>query len=219
MAVPDILLCFFPDCGKYQRFYHLSPSVSISVCFLVCDAVPVLVSVFAPVSTTALKCVLTPVPVPILGSSSSLHPCSRSSPRPVPSPVPVPITVQAPFTAPDTVHSFPPFELDYLLDKTRVYRYRTLRTEPVECPQAPLPVCRGNATRKKNDPVVNQKRIAAKDVLLATPPPGAGTRWSAGVYLGPVHYLINGEILDESMHVRANLTMRRHNDRKEVIDS
>ena len=149
MAVPDILLCFFPDCGKYQRFYHLSPSVSISVCFLVCDAAPVLVSVFAPVSTTALKCVLTPVPVPILGSSSSLHPCSRSSPRPVPSPVPAPITVQAPFTAPDTVHSFPPFELDYLLDKTRVYIYRTLRMEPVECPQAPLHVCRGNATCKK----------------------------------------------------------------------
>ena len=72
---------------------------------------------------------------------------------------------------------------------------------------------------KINDPAVNQKRIVAKDVLLATPPPGAGTRWSAGVYLGPVHYLINGEILDEGMHVRANLTMRRHNDRKEVIDS
>ena len=45
---------------------------------------------------------------------------------------------------------------------------------------------------------VKQKRITAEDVLLLSPPPDVGTRWSVSPSL---LYTSGGELLDNGMHI------------------
>ena len=48
----------------------------------------------------------------------------------------------------------------------------------VGCPEAPVPVCRGDEACGIKVPIVKQERIAAEDVPLPSPLSDAGTRWS-----------------------------------------
>ena len=125
---------------RVPKFSSSPPSLSSFVSFPVFDPVPVTVPA--------------PGPVPILCSSSGLHPRSRHR-----SLLPVPRT------------RLPPRY------NARV-RTPDLTNGAVGCPQAPLPVCRDDDACGMKVPAVKQKKNTAEDVLHASPPPNAGTRWS-----------------------------------------
>ena len=151
-------------------YFPYSPSLSILVPFPVSDPAPVTVSAPAPA----------PVTVPVLRSYSRLRPRSRPRPRsfflrsfsclllrPRPRscsrPRPVPVLVPRTWLPPRY--------------STRV-QTPGLANGAVECPQAPLLVCKDDGARGMKVPAVKQKRIDAKDVLLTFPSPDAGVRWS-----------------------------------------
>ena len=63
-------------------------------------------------------------------------------------------------------------------------------------------------------PAVKQKRIAAENLLL---PFLRQMLKLVGVCLRPMLYPSDGDLLDESMPVRANLTICRHSERKKGV--
>ena len=153
-----------------------------------------------------------PVHVPILCSSTGLHPRSRSHFAFLRSPPP---PFSFPFR-PRPIHrlrlcsrprlrSHPRPRSLLLVPRTRLSpRYDACvwtpgpANESVGCSQAPTPVYRDDDACGMKVFAVKQKRIAAEDVLLPSPPPDAGTRWSVSRTL---LYPSDGELLDKCMHV------------------
>ena len=170
--------------------------------------VPVPFLVPIPISTITLVSVPASVPIPILCSSTGLHPvlvpvpAPSTLPSPFPScvrlrvstPVPVPVPILRSFVrlyprsrsrsvpdsgpAPDPVRSFPHLEPGYLSWYDARVQTPCLANGAVGCSQAPPPVCRDGNACGMKVPTVKQKRIAAEDVLLPFLSPDVGTRWS-----------------------------------------
>ena len=184
-----------------------------------------LVSVPAPVLLPILPCIypwvstLVPLPVPTLSLlPSPFPPCCVRSIASTPAPGPAPSPSLSPFTSP-----FLPRPRSRLCSRPRLRfrpqprwllpvprtrlapRYNALVQTPslangvVECPQAPPPVCRDNDACGMKVPTVKQKRITTEGVLLPSPPPDAGTRWSVSPTC--VLYPPDGEFLNKGMDV------------------
>ena len=115
----------------------------------------------------------TPIPAP--------SPLSSPSPSPFPSPF------RSPFLP--RLRSCPRRRSLLPLPRTRLpLRYNArvqtsgLADRAVGCPQAPLPVCcRDYDACEMKGSAAKQKIITAADVLLPSPPPDAGTRWSVSL--------------------------------------
>ena len=166
MAVPGLLLCFFPDVADTRDIDISSlspPFLSILVPVPISAPVPAPAPLPAPVPVSATALVVVPAPVP-----SCFRPLV-SSPVPTPSPFPTPTR--------SWPRSLLPVPRTWLLPRYNARAQTSgLANGAVECPQAPLPACRDDDLDVMKGPVLKQKRIAAEDVLLPFPPPHAGTR-------------------------------------------
>ena len=156
--------------------------------------VPVPILVPVPISATDVVSVPAPVPVPILCSPTGSHPRTRSRSRPR--------SYLAFLRSSPPPFSFPPRPHHRSRPRSRLCsrpRPRSLLSVPltrlppwydarvqtpglangvIGCSKAPRPVYRYGDACGIKVLVVKQERIAFEDVLLPSPPPDDGTRWS-----------------------------------------
>ena len=104
MAVPGVLLCFFPDV-VVTRALLFPPSLSVLVPFSVADPVPATAPVSAPLPSPFPSCVHAPVSNPVPAPSPPPFPsCVRSlASTPVPVPAPSPSPFSSPFPPPTRI--------------------------------------------------------------------------------------------------------------------
>ena len=148
------------------------------------DPVPILCSSTGFHPRSRSYPVLAPVPVSIICHFAHLHPILVPAPSPSPSPFtsPTPTPFPSTFSPPPPIPPVTPFVPSRPSDPVNQYNAHvqtpSLTNGAVGCLQAPPPVCRDDGACDMKLPAVKQNRIAAEDVLLPSPPPDAGTRWS-----------------------------------------